>query len=337
MKLLLSHDSALEYWRLPDDEAVWLTREQASVPVQLPRSDYDPDYHPSPTTFSSLMREDGPATRAMRRMRCRPHTLIAGGRTIDPRIGMRVHREKASIPPGQLLHIGQDVYVCSPELTLLQACAQRGFIDALLLAYEFCGSYALQYGENLVRRQPLCTVERCERLIQQLRGTRMRGLETFERVLGYTLDGSASPKETQLALLVVLPQARGGYGLPRPELNRSVRLSSAAARILGLGHCTPDLSWPERKLAIEYDSELEHYGQGKLQQHATDSQRAIALRKDGWYVMSITLGQLLDPQRLDACANEIARILEVRKNPRFTAGSPGFAERQAALREALGL
>ena len=183
-------------------------------------------------------------------------------------------------------------------------------------------------------------------------------------------DGAASPMEAKLALLLSLPTRLGGFGLPRPQLNRPFALSPEAQLVYPHTPCRLDLSWPGTDLDVEYDgSGDEHSGD----MHAKDVARLAALRLDGVDVLVLAKQQVYDPRAFAQMVQVIAgklggRIGQVGQAEQTgqagqagTAGHTGqarragqtgqagqtgrpwrtrakdFDEKQAALREALGL
>ncbi len=74
-----------------------------------------------------------------------------------------------------------------------------------------------------------------------------RGVRALRRALAYSRDRVDSPMETRLRLMFT------EAGLPEPEVNRWVRDEHGSPI-----HC-PDLSWPEWKVAADYDGQ--HHGQ----------------------------------------------------------------------------
>ncbi|MFG2063335.1 hypothetical protein ACGFIK_18185 [Micromonospora sp. NPDC048871] len=96
-----------------------------------------------------------------------------------------------------------------------------------------------------------------------------------EWVFGLTDAGAQSPPESQLRVRLILA------GLPRPVTQHPVR--SISGRILH-----PDLSWPEYRVAVEYDG---HRHSDPEQLHL-DRQRINQLMAAGWQVLHVTSRRL---------------------------------------------
>ena len=52
------------------------------------------------------------------------------------------------------------------------------------------------------------------------------GIDKARTAVGKLMDGSASPRETAVALMLSLPTRMGGFELPKPKLNKSHPLSA---------------------------------------------------------------------------------------------------------------
>lgn len=74
-------------------------------------------------------------------------------------------------------------------------------------------------------RAALTTVKKLEEFIDCCKG--MRGYRAACMALQYTLEGSASSRESETAMLLYLPLCHGGYGLPSLSLNREITVPEA--------------------------------------------------------------------------------------------------------------
>ena len=98
-----------------------------------------------------------------------------------------------------------------------------------------------------------------------------RGVRRLSSALQLLEPATDSPMETRLRLLVV----RGG--LPRPEANRDVFVD-------GVWIARPDLSYPDLKIAIEYEGD--HHRTDR-QQWRRDKTRRRLLEDAGWLVIEV--------------------------------------------------
>ena len=116
------------------------------------------------------------------------------------------------------------------------------------------------------------------------------------------MEGSASPRETALAMLLCLPPCRGGYGFSKPQMNYPcLRPGSAKAHGVRQFYC--DLFWPSWNLAVEYDSKAHHSDERKI---VEDQTRSTILTSLGISVISLRAQQVDDPVRFEHAASAIA-------------------------------
>jgi very-short-patch-repair endonuclease len=116
-----------------------------------------------------------------------------------------------------------------------------------------------------------------QQLTEALRwGARRRGCRLARAVVDLADAGAESPMETRLRLIIV------DAGLPGPQTNRPVKDGSRTV-------ARPDLSYPEWKIAIEYDG-ADH---ATSPRRARDEARRVALRERGWTVLTFTSHEVL--------------------------------------------
>ena len=139
----------------------------------------------------------------------------------------------------------------------------------------------------------------------------LKGIMRARCVAACAFDGSASPMETALALMLTLPVAWGGYGLPRPELNARVAVHGDARALSSKADMFIDLLWKREGVAVEYDSREFHGLQGSAKL-VMDTERANSLTALGYHALSVTYLQVTQQSRLDLLARQIAGLLGVR-------------------------
>ena len=59
---------------------------------------------------------------------------------------------------------------------------------------------------------------------------KVNGKAKAKRALKYVIDGSLSPMETMVYMLLCLPVMLGGYGLPKPEMNSIIELDEEKSK-----------------------------------------------------------------------------------------------------------
>lgn len=114
---------------------------------------------------------------------------------------------------------------------------------------------------------------------------RRRGVRTLRAALARSVDGVDSPMETRLRLIFVTA------GLPEPLVNHWV------TRADGTPLHRPDLSWPEWRVAADYDGrhhndrdseESVRLGRGSEWRARQDTSRRDLLEEEGWILRVFT-------------------------------------------------
>ena len=186
------------------------------------------------------------------------------------------------------------------------------------LICELCSTYYYDLAEvpQLSRNEDgllsRVEVQECARSNRPVPVSCLRAMEWFSaqsasskagramaRAVRYAVDGSASPMETALALMLCLPKTAGGYGLPKPQMNRVLPLDAETGRVR-----VADLFWPEAKVAVEYDSDAFHAEKEKLRR---DALRRNQLESQSVTVLTATAEHLSSLAALDELAGQIAR------------------------------
>ena len=208
MKLVLSHDTALEYLRSTSAERS--SRPQASRSLVAGCcADYEQALRLGKSCGLSL-----PVHLLVDRLEKRPST------------GWAVyHTRNAPLPRGSFLHAGTELFVASPELCFTQLAASHPLPDQVSIGHELCGSYRIGKGYDL---PPLTTVAKLKAYAQRAAG--MDGIVQTRRALRYVLPDSASSMETTLAMLLDLPAMMGGTRFRfRSSISASIRPGARGA------------------------------------------------------------------------------------------------------------
>ncbi|MBX3099129.1 MAG: hypothetical protein KF761_06065 [Salinibacterium sp.] len=140
----------------------------------------------------------------------------------------------------------------------------------------------------LWRRDPKTHLRRIRAATARYEGR--RGARLIRDAVPLLTDRSDSPPESELRVAFI--QA----GLPRPLPNYQIRH-------LGRLVATPDLTWPERRVLVEYEGE-HHLTDAR--QWAYDIERYARLTELGWTVIRATAADYRDPAKLIA---RVARAL----------------------------
>lgn len=294
-RLYISHNSALFFWRTNPpqyilDDLDTNIRALRGCPSRKEQVD---KFALSEAEFGSfpidvLVPEDGP----------RPCSVL------------KYHPQRHQLPAHSLLPLRDGIFVSSPSLCFVHLCTQLSFVEAAELGMELCGTYALRPSEGLFSRP--YQLERAALLLSKSRKWQnMDGIKLARRVAQYIADGSASPMESKLYLLLSLPQKYGGYNLPKPKLNATLDLPVRERTVLRQEAVRPDFLWPERKLVVEYDGGY-HDDQA---QTIKDEKRRVVLETMGYTVVALKKQHVYDPLAFDEVAKMLARKFERRIKP----------------------
>ena len=297
--LCVSHESALFYWRT---NPPWYVLEGGERNIRSLRGSANcvEDFR----NYLLPEIEFGP----------RPIDVLLPGKR--PRIpeGYRVHEQKAKLPPHAIYPLSGGVHVVSPDLCLLQLCQSRSLVEMLAIGMEFCGTYALRSSENgeegqAPRNYTLTHAGQLRRRYDSWRG--LHGVENARRMARYLVDGSASPMESALYLLLCLPPALGGYNFPRPELNPEIPLRPNGREILRQQKVKPDMLWHDRHLVLEYDGEYHNNPDQALK----DEMRRAVMTTMGYTVHVVKKRQVYNPLMFGETVRVIAKLLGKRLRP----------------------
>ncbi|MGI6034103.1 MAG: hypothetical protein ACOX69_11850 [Coriobacteriales bacterium] len=211
------------------------------------------------------------------------------------------------LPPGSFIEVAPDLAVATPEFLFVELARSLDVPLLVKLGCELCGTYSpYRYlgKKPIEREEPLTTIAALERYLAH--AGNMHGVKRARRALKYILEGSASVKETEMALLLSMPKIWGGYGLEKPVMNYKIPFDTDAKIMAEQGYAKADLCWPEHKLDVEYDS-TEYHSQTTDILH--DKTRANGVSKMGYRVIFVTYEQFKNPEVFDAIARSIAREL----------------------------
>jgi len=231
------------------------------------------------------------------------------------------------------MNIGERLMVCTPEFCFLQMAESFTLIKLIELGYELSGGYSIPLANEQVvpergfyNRAPLTSAKKLRVFLNGMTG--VKGHQKAMQALRYTLDGSASPMETKLAMFLTLPYKLGGFGFSLPDMNKRIPLIKNTKKYSGKAYYICDLFWSDEKVAVEYDSDQQHTGSDRI---AYDSKRRNALNSLGIRIVSITKQQLYDSVELESAARTIAGYM----NKRLFSKESNFAAAHRKLRKQL--
>ena len=300
MRALLSHASALRYWR-----------EHFPLDAELARP------HPiSNAEAFAYLKNDLKS--------CVPETMWPEGKPLDVLVcdarnrgcsrDVSYHVWSTAIPSNAFYRVG-DVLISSPEFVFLQMAGMLTVSQLAALGCELCGTYILQPRTKRLlavpddaprRRFPLINIESLSSFLMNAKGA--RHMNKASRALRFVFEASRSPMETTMVLQLCLPAMLGGYGMPRPTMNPVIELDDIARKIAGRRWCEGDACWIGNKLDLEYNGAV-HAG---TQQMKSDAGRVIGLERMGWKVITVTSSQVFDIEQFEEVASQVARCIKHR-------------------------
>ena len=265
-----------------------------------------------------------------------PLYLLVSG--ITTRRAVRNVRERTcsvALPSDCFKLLGGQVLVPTPEFCFLLLSKHVNLATLIQLGMEMCGHYRMVGAMSSTLTQSKRTIYNCdalttpERIISFLDSMQgFPGINQARRAAQYLVADSASPMETTLYMLLCLPNALGGYGLPTPALNAKRPVNQNAQSFTFSHTLIPDLYWKQALLDVEYDSEEFHASKDALDKGA---RRTLALRAMHVDVFSMTSDMVHD----EAAFHTFARLLARRLHKRIRKPTELMQERRAALRTTL--
>ena len=253
----------------------------------------------------------------------------AGSRSKDPAVSNHVCA--AGLPPSSVNRIAEDAYVTSPELTFVNLGRTLGVPALAEYAMELCGRYAVTPWREcgFEPRASLCDACGFEEFARGCGG--VHGMRRAIEAMGIAGEGSRSPAETTIYLLLSMPREMFGYGLPRPLLNQRIDLAPTAQTRLRREYLLVDLLFADERLVVEYDSRAFHNAPAKLD---SDDDRREVLQDMGYEVVVVRAGRLWNFRRFDDLVRfTIGKRLGIEVPPM----DPRFARGVQNLREDLAL
>ncbi|MCL2632564.1 MAG: hypothetical protein FWD45_05725 [Coriobacteriia bacterium] len=296
----LSHQTAIQFWRIHAESKKPFAYSQCFR--KLPDS--------KPDTPSSQVGDGDPVNMLQHESLkglTAPFHIMVGSKSARQKSRSEVqallhyHVHSGSTPRGSFLYADNQqsvLTVSSPEFCFFQMASEMSLIELIEFGYELCGTYSLAAFDCV----PLTSLKQLQTFVSRMKGE--KGYKKATRALRFITDGSASPMETKLTLLLTLPNALGGYNLPIPELNSRIAQTKTAARIADRSYYSCDLFWADAGLAVEYDSDSFHTGAERI---ARDASRRNALAAIGVQVITVTNRQLRDVEQFERIVIQIAK------------------------------
>ena len=299
MKLVLSHETALSYFRAHRERG-----RDRIAPSRIRTLDDCACSLRQIETFALPFLVDNENTL---------HVLVPSVAKKQKSRSHTCHVLTGNIPNGSFCRIGKDVYIASPELLFVEMATRLSFVELILLGLELCGTYTLRTdGEPGSQGCPAATTKRAlSSFVQHAKG--MRGSALAQKALRWVINGSNSPMESALMLYLCLPVRLGGYAFPLPDLNPTTKLGKKATRLYDYETMRCDLHWVGHHTTIEYASSEEHLNPRAA---AKDALRANTLGYKDINLITVTPRMITDHTQFDNVARQLAKALGVRIDSR---------------------
>lgn len=318
MYILISHRTALQFWR-SDRSLLFRNASARRDATSRAERTLEKGERPVLPDGVQLPFECHPPFEVLvSRPSARPRSSLLTGRLWS-----------GSLPKGSFVQVGNGVLAPSPEFLFLLMASDLSLEKLVYQGMELCGTYAQRKeGGTEYNLPPLTCVSKLKAFVEGAAG--VRGRKKAAQALLYMNDGSASPRESALYLLLCLPYRLGGYGIEKPFLNYRIDVPMRFRRSASQGYCVCDLCWPQVDVCVEYDSDECHTG---AQHISRDSKRRNTLVSMGMTVITVTNGQISSGEALFKIAVLIAQMTGKRlrfKDPEFTRAH--YRLREAVLR-----
>ena len=349
MEICLTHQSAIEFWRsvyaakmagsrVPFYAINTNIRPQIQFPCKLPyASDFNNiigisrnarAFESSPDKICVKCNSAEIKALSSLPLTLPVHALTTPGVSRKRNNVVRSHQCSTQLPNGSLVRLSNSFAVTSPTLTFVQAAGFLNFLDLVQLGYELCGTYSIptDQRDTMLERRQLTSTQNIAAYIDDC--PNVHGVKVARKALRFITDGSDSPMETRLCMLLTLPYCYGGYALPMPQLNENVFINPKNSSPSPADVRTCDLLWREAKLDVEYNGRDIHATGYK---QTRDARRYDELDALGYKCITITIDRMRNEHDMDLLALAIAKRIGYRMRPRCK----DYLKKKARLRRML--
>jgi hypothetical protein len=217
------------------------------------------------------------------------------------------------------------VCLSAPWFCFLQMVPNLNLADGIRLGMELCGTHStLPFTPGLTLPFELSEREKKNGFVDTHPIMNATQLRAFIQAMGlgrqakaliaarFVIDGSRSPCESRLYIVLCLPTRLGGYGLPRPLLNYRIDLPKHLWEVAGTDRYYVDFYYPGEMYAgitqaVEFDGGYHWQGNQRMR----DNVRQILLEEMGIQVIRIDKLQLQSMEIMDLQARRLADALGV--------------------------
>ena len=215
-----------------------------------------------------------------------------------------------AVPPHSFCKVAERIFVTSALLTYVQSCLTKRTLPNIELGLEWCGSYALSAPScpHVDHADQLFSADELRAYVDSIH--HLSGVGAARESSAWLADGLASPRETEVYLLLVLPPSLGGFGFTKPLVNEPIPLKGALAKSMTSDpFYIVDLLYRRGStgVVIEYDGKDDH--ESTAEEVIRDKERRSVLAALGYTVIVITRRDLSNLRRLRQKGAQIARAI----------------------------
>lgn len=240
----------------------------------------------------------------------RPIELLVGNPTLrrkSKEVSYRVW--KGSLPRNSIFAISENLYVSSPDFTLLQQASQLHQVKLCQMLGRYLGTWTPNpdspFGQD--KRASLTSFDSLSRFLARV--GKAWGKSNLRFAMTYTCDGAASAPETSLQLAMCLPPALHGLGIMQPTMNYEVDLSAQARKLYPHDSIRIDLCWYQKKFGLEYQGEDHGTRLGE------DYARWFAAQEEGYELWFVAKEQLESAPQMLHIARKVAERIGADAEP----------------------
>lgn len=235
------------------------------------------------------------------------HILVPAKRLRCEREDVIYHIRERPLPFQTLLRSEYGgTLITGPELLFCDLALSPAYdtIDLIELGYELCGTYLISdcWDGYISNATYATSTEKIQRVADSLTGR--PGIDIARKALRYVRDGSNSPMETVLAMMLNLPKRLGGQNLGPISLNHPVVTPQGTKYV--------DVAFPAAKVGLEYKGRESH----SIEKTARDDRRQNTLSGSGWTILSVWYEDLVQDNLYSKFLYELAKVLQVRLRTR---------------------
>lgn len=216
-------------------------------------------------------------------------------------------------PERSLVRLGGGVDVFRAPAMFTQLATLLDEVGLAEVAYELTGTYVVDpgSGDGFGEAPALTTVSELVTYASAAKALGVRGATRAVGALSLVVDGSHSPRESVVAIMLATGRSRGGAGVSGFRMNVTVHLPEDLASRVGQRVICPDFSWPNGTVG-EYDSDMFHRGP---RARARDERKRRAYQSVGMDCLTMTRGTFQSNDELDFLFDDLEKSLGLRRSP----------------------